>query len=234
MKTVIVTGASRGLGAATAEIAAELGAYVVLNARSAEALEAIAERIRAAGGRASLVAGDISHPEIGAQLVATATRETGRLDAVINNAGVLGPIGLIADTDPAAWERNLAINLTAPVRLVRQALPELRRTGGRIVNVSSGVADRPVRTWGAYCLAKAGLNQFTRQLAAEEDGLTAIAVRPGVVDTAMQAEIREEGAHAIPREAYERFVRYFEQGDLLPPELPGRALAVLALYAPHE
>ena len=232
MKTVIITGASRGLGAATAAIAAELGAHVVLNARSAETLAAQVERIRAAGGRASFVAGDLTQGEVCRRLVATAIEETGRLDAVINNAGILEPIGTISQSDPQEWERNLAINLMAPVRLAQAALPHLRPSRGRIINVSSGAAVHPVFAWGAYCVAKAGLNQLTRQLAAEEDEVTALAIRPGVVDTEMQAQIRQQGAASMPEEVYERFVRYHEEGELLPPALPGRALAVLALYAP--
>jgi NAD(P)-dependent dehydrogenase (short-subunit alcohol dehydrogenase family) len=234
MKTIIVTGSSRGLGAATAELLAELGAFVVLNARSAAALQAQTDRIRDAGGRAAVVAGDVSRQETCDQLVATAIEETGRLDAVINNAGILGPIGMIAQTDPAAWERNLAINLVAPFRLAQGALPHLRQSQGRIINVSSGAAVHPVPAWGAYCVAKAGLNQLTRELAAEEPGVTSVAVRPGVVDTAMQARIREQGKGAMPADDYARFVRYHEEGDLLPPEVPGRALAVLALYAPAD
>ena len=142
--------------------------------------------------------------------------------------------GSIADTDPAAWERNLAINLMAPIRLVQVALPHLRRTRGRVINVSSGAAVNPVVAWGAYCVAKAAINHFTRQLAAEEDQITAVALRPGVVDTAMQAKIRQEGADEMPPGDYQRFVRYHQEGELLPPELPGRALAVLALHAPLE
>ena len=232
MKTVIITGASRGLGAATAEIAAELGAYVVLNARSADALAAQVERIRAAGGRASAVAGDVSHSEVARQLVAAAIEETGRLDAVVNNAGILAPIATVADADLEAWGRNLAINLLAPVGLAQAALPHLRPARGRIINVSSGAAVNAIFGWGAYCVAKAGLNQLTYQLAAEEPDVTALAIRPGVVDTEMQAQIRQEGAGSMPEALYQRFVRYHEQGELLPPELPGRALAALALYAP--
>jgi NAD(P)-dependent dehydrogenase (short-subunit alcohol dehydrogenase family) len=166
-------------------------------------------------------------------LVASAIAETGRLDAIINNAGILGPMGTIAETDPDEWERNLSINLMAPIRLSQLALRYLRRCEGRIVNVSSGAAVRTVLAWGAYCVGKAGLNHFTRQLAAEEDQVTAIALRPGVVDTAMQAQIRRQGAQEMPEREHERFVRYHEHGELLPPELPGRALAVLALHAPN-
>jgi NAD(P)-dependent dehydrogenase (short-subunit alcohol dehydrogenase family) len=234
MKTVIVTGSSRGLGAATADVLAELGAFVVLNARSAGVLQAQADRIRDAGGRAAVVVGDVSHQETCDQLVATAIEESGRLDAVVNNAGILGPISPIAKADPARWERNLAINLLAPFRLAQGALPHLRASHGRIISVSTGVALHPVPAWGAYCVAKAGLNALTRQLAAEEEAVTSIAVRPGVVDTAMQAEIRERGSGAMRAGDYARFVRYHNEGDLLPPEVPGRALAVLALYAPAE
>ena len=87
--------------------------------------------------------------------------------------------------------------------------------------------------WGAYDLSKAALNHFTRQLAAEEPNLVSVAFRPGVVDTEMQAEIRSHGREAMPPASYARFVRSFQAGKLLPPEKPGRALAMLALWAPQ-
>ena len=92
----------------------------------------------------------------------------------------------------------------------------------------------PVHSCSAYSVAKAALNHFTRALAAEEPVITTIAVRPGVVDTDMQTTIRRHGATGMPAEIYARFVNYHERDELLPPEVPGCALAVLAFHAPQE
>lgn len=231
---VIVTGASRGLGAAAARIAAEMGAAVVINARSADDLAAVAGEIESAGGRVLVVPGDVSQPAVCERIVAQAVDAFGRLDAVINNAGVLGPIAPLAEADADAWQRNWAINVLGPVMLTQAALPHLRQSGGRIVNVSSGAAVRGLPGWGAYCLSKAAINSLTRVTAAEEPDVIAVAVRPGVIDTEMQRMIREEGAEGMPAADHQSFVQRYEQGELLPPEAPGRALALLALYAPPE
>jgi NAD(P)-dependent dehydrogenase (short-subunit alcohol dehydrogenase family) len=233
-KTIIVTGASRGLGAAAAQQAAQLGANVVLNARSESDLADIVQVIEAEGGSAAVVAGDVSDLATARRMVTKAVEQYGRLDGVINNAGVLGPIELVAEAEPDGWMRNWAINLFGPLMLVKEALSQLRAQGGRVINVSSGAAVRAYHGCGAYSIAKAGLNQFTRVIAVEEAAVTAVAVRPGVVDTAMQREVREEGREAMLADDYARSVHYHEEGNLLPPEKPGRALALMALYAPTE
>jgi NAD(P)-dependent dehydrogenase (short-subunit alcohol dehydrogenase family) len=231
-QTVIVTGASRGLGAATARAAAQIGAKVVVNARSEAELSALVKEINAAGGQAVPVPGDVSQPETCQLLVAEAVKRYGRLDAVVNNAGIIQPIAPIAIADSQDWERNITINVLAPVFLTQAALAHLRERAGRVINVSSGAAVNTIPGWGAYCTAKAAINHFTRSLAAEEPDITAISFRPGVVDTDMQAVIRRQGEKGMPAEEHARFVRYHEEGALLPPEAPARALAVLALHAP--
>jgi NAD(P)-dependent dehydrogenase (short-subunit alcohol dehydrogenase family) len=232
-QTVIVTGASRGLGAAVARIAALMEANVVLTARSEPDLEAVARQIEASGGRALPVAGDLGQAADCQRIVAEAVQAFGQVDALVNNAGVVTPIAPIATADPQSWRENLAVNVLGPFMLTQAALPDLRKNKGRVVNVSTGAAVVPVHSWSAYSVAKAALNQLTRALAAEEPDVIAIAVRPGVVDTDMQATIRRHGATGMPAETYARFVRHHEQGELLPPEVPGCALAVLAFHAPQ-
>jgi NAD(P)-dependent dehydrogenase (short-subunit alcohol dehydrogenase family) len=233
-KTILVTGASRGLGAATARLAAQLGANIVLAARCEEDLRAVAGQIEARGGRAQVVAGDVSSLKDSQRMVDAALQAFGRLDALVNNAGILVPIAPVAEADPEAWATNLAVNVNGPFLVTQAALPHLRRERGRLLNVSSGAAVNAMPGWGAYCTAKAALNHFTRIVAEEEPEITALALRPGVVDTAMQATIREQGEQGMPPEGYARFVGYYQRGELLPPEAPGCALAILALYAPHE
>jgi NAD(P)-dependent dehydrogenase (short-subunit alcohol dehydrogenase family) len=233
--SVIITGASRGLGRATALALARLGATLILNARSASELTQLREEIVSAGGRAEILAADISQPDTAERLVAAAVLHFGGLDAVINNAGVLAPLARIEDSDPRLWRRNLIVNAWAPFALVQAALPHLRRARhGRVINVSSGAAVRPTPGWSAYCASKTALNMFTGVLAAEEPDLTAVALRPGVIDTSMQRALREHGAGAMSPEQYQDFVQRYRQGQLLPPELPARVLAALALHAPHE
>ncbi len=233
-QVVIVTGASRGLGAATARILAEMGARLVLNARSEGPLLTLVDEIRAAGGGAVAVRGDVSDPAVCRAVVQAALDRFGRLDALINNAGIIEPIAPVAEASGDAWARNLAINVIGPVLMTAAALPHLRARSGRVISVSSGAALDPVSGWGAYCAAKAALNQYNAVLALEEPQITAITFRPGVVDTAMQAAIRRDGAGKMAGDEHARFVGYFERGELPPPERPGRALALLALYAPHD
>ncbi len=158
----------------------------------------------------------------------------GRLDALVNNAGVITPLAPVAHAEAAAWEHNWRVNLLAPVMLVRHALPYLRQSRGRVINVSSGAAVHAFAGWGAYCSAKAALNHFTAVLAAEEPEVTTIAFRPGIVDTDMQAVIRAQGAEAMPPALYQRFLDYKAKGRLVAPEIVGRILAHLALAAPAE
>jgi NAD(P)-dependent dehydrogenase (short-subunit alcohol dehydrogenase family) len=232
--TVIVTGASRGLGAATARIAAQMASNVVLTSRSEDELQAVAQEIELKGGSALVMAGDIRQEADCQRIVAGTVHAFGQIDAIANNAGVIAPIAPVADGDPRAWQENWEVNLLGPVMLTQAAMPYLRRSQGRIINVSAGAAVKVFPTWAAYSSAKAALNQFTRVLAAEEPEITVIAFRPGAVNTAMQETIRREGAQVMPADVYARFVRYYEEDGLLPPEVPGCALAVLSFYAPRE
>jgi NAD(P)-dependent dehydrogenase (short-subunit alcohol dehydrogenase family) len=142
-------------------------------------------------------------------------------------------IAPIAEVDPDAWEDNLAVNILGPFFLVQAALSHLRQYQGRVINVSSGAAVKATPGWSAYCVSKAGINHFTRMMAAEEPEITTVALRPGVVDTEMQATIRQEGGDGMPHAVHDRYIQYYREDELLPPEVPGCALAVLALYAPR-
>lgn len=234
MNVVLITGASRGLGAAIARILAEMGTAVVLNARSVDPLRELMAEIEANGGTALALPGDVGQLDTCRWLVAETIEAFGRLDTVVHNAAVIDPIAPIAVADPQAWQTAVSVNLLGPVWLTQAALPHLRRQQGRVISVSSGAAEYGIAGWGAYCTTKGALNQFNRVLAEEEERITAVAVRPGVVDTAMQDEIREKGATGMPTEAHSRFVEMHKQGNLLPPEKPGRAIALLALRAPRE
>lgn len=231
---VIVTGASRGIGAAVARWLATQGAGVTLTARSRDALTNVAEDVNARGGEPLVVPADVADRAACERVVDATLERWGRLDALVNNAGVLEPIARLSEADPEAWSYNVAVNLVGPFYLMQVALPQLRAQRGRIVNVSTGAAVRPTESWSAYCASKAGLLHLTRVVAEEEPDVTAISLRPGVVDTEMQAEIRQSDPDAMPEEHRRRFEQLKEQGELESPEVPARAISWLALRAPNE
>jgi NAD(P)-dependent dehydrogenase (short-subunit alcohol dehydrogenase family) len=231
---MIITGASRGIGAATARAAAALGANVVLCARSAADLAAVARPIEEAGGQVLSVAADVSDREGCKRLVGAALERFGSLDAVVSNAATLDPIAPIATSDPAVWHRALAVNVLGPVMLAQAALPALRARQGRIIDVTSGAASIPISGLSAYCASKAALDIFSKCLAREEPEVTVIAFEPGTVDTGMHAFIRAEAQPAMLPADYALFVGLYEQGHLRPPDEVGRILAHVALRAPRS
>jgi len=231
---VIISGASRGVGASVACWLATKGAGMMLIARSEDALSEISDKVRQAGGTPLATVADVSDQSVCQRAVEKTLAHFGRLDALICNAGVLPPLSSVATADPDAWRYNVAVNLLGPFYLAHSALPELRKQKGRIVNVSSGAAMHPIFGGSAYCASKAALNQFTAVLAAEEPSVTAIAMRPGVVDTEMQAFIREQGKKTMPSEQLDYYLELRDKGLLEPPSVPARAIAWLALYAPCE
>lgn len=231
---IVITGASRGLGAACARECASLGAQVVLSARSETDLQQVAAQIESQGGSAQVSPADVRIESDCRRLIGSTVEGFDRIDALVNNAGLLDPIQRVSEADSHAWSVNWQVNVLGPVMLCRAALPALRRSAGRIINVSSGAAVKQIEGWGAYSIAKAAINHLTRLLAEEEPRITTIAFRPGSVDTEMQSQLRERGSEAMASDRYQEFVRMHEQGELLPPEEPARAMASLALEAPHD
>ena len=232
--TVIVTGASRGLGAAVALWLGKAGCTVGLVARSGSELKRVAKDVEQLGGMSAPFDADVADPNACRSVVEETTKRFGRLDALVNNAAVLQPLAPVAQTDPGDWRYNIEVNLLGPFYMTRAAIPELKKQKGRIVNVSSGAANTPIASASAYCVTKAALNYFTRLLAEEERGLTCVAVRPGVVDTEMQALIRREGPKTMPPERVEYFISLKAEGSLEPPRIPARSIAWLALHAPKD
>lgn len=231
---VIVTGASRGMGAAVGRWLGQAGAAVALIARTDEGLGRVAADIAGVGGSALAIRADVADRQACRHAVATTLDRFGRLDALINNAGILSPLAFISEADPAAWRYNIEVNLLGPFHMTQASIGELRKRQGRIVNVSSGAAVHPIAAWSAYCVAKAGVTHFTRVLAEEESSLTVVSLRPGVVDTQMQALIREEGPGAMAPEKVSYFKSLKTEDKLEPPWVPARVTAWLALHAPHE
>jgi len=233
-KVVIVTGASQGLGAATALSLAARDAAVCLVARSKKKLLAVEKGILEKGGRAMAVQADVADVDACRHIVQKSIEHFGRLDALVNNAGVLGPLAYTTEAAPLAWLDTLKVNVMGPYHLARAALPWLRESTGRIVNVSSGAATTPLAGAGAYCVSKAALNHLTRILAVEEPIVTSVAVRPGVVDTPMQTTLRETAPSVMPKDLADYYQDLEIAGKLEPPQVPGKAIAWLALNAPQE
>jgi NAD(P)-dependent dehydrogenase (short-subunit alcohol dehydrogenase family) len=233
-KTVLVTGASRGIGEATAETLARQRTNLVLFARTQSSLVEVAKNVEQLGGQALPVAGDVASVADCRHVLEQGLRAFGSLHAVINNAGVIHPIATIDRVDVEAWSRNWRINFLGPLMLSKLSLPYLREVEGRVINISSGAALRAIRGWAAYSTAKAALDHLTLILAAEEKRLTCVGLRPGVVDTQMQVVIVEEGGEGMPQDEHAKFVKQKRDGKLISPELPARAAAALALHAPKD
>jgi NAD(P)-dependent dehydrogenase (short-subunit alcohol dehydrogenase family) len=200
----LVTGASRGLGLACALALAEAGADLVLSGRQRQDLEAAAEASAKHGVRAVVVPADLAEPAEIDRLVARALEAFGRIDVLVNNAGISGPDRRFLDLRPGDWDQVLAVNLRAPAlcaQAVARAMVERRR--GRIVNVASTAATVPIPRLGPYCASKAALVQLTRVMALElaRHGIQVNAVCPGYFATPMNQAFfaSPTGRALIPR-----------------------------------
>jgi len=182
MQTVIVTGASSGIGRATALRFARDGAAVLAVGRKQEALDEVAHAIAQEKGRCEPFVADVVSPEAPAAIVDAVERMFGGLTVLVNAAGIIAS-GTIENTTDVAWDEMLDVNLRAPFRLMRAAVPLLTQTRGTIVNVSSVTGTRSFPGVLAYCVSKSGVDQLTRCAALElaPKGIRVNAVNPGVV-----------------------------------------------------
>ena len=199
-KVVIVTGASRGIGAAAAIKLAQAGAQLSISSRKAAACSDTLETIGNNGGDAFAASCDMSDYKAVEKLVAETIERYGKIDALINNAGIIDPIGRIEDTDPEDWARNISVNLVGVYNGTRATLPHFyKQNSGTIVNISSGAAHNPLEGWSAYCSGKAGVHMMTRATALEaaEKNVRVYGFAPGVVDTDMQVSIRASGINPV-------------------------------------
>ncbi len=187
----LVTGASRGIGAATAEALAAAGAHVVLTGRDTRALEAVEERIHAAGGQATIAPLDLTEPDGIARLAAAISQRWQALDMLVINAAVLPQLSSVADIDAKAFGTAITVNVLATQALLAAFDPMLRAsTDARIIGLTTGVARAPRAYWGAYAASKAAFEVLLECYAQETMNVARIRVAivsPGATRTAMRA-----------------------------------------------
>jgi NAD(P)-dependent dehydrogenase (short-subunit alcohol dehydrogenase family) len=190
MSTAIITGASRGFGLALATELSRRGWDLVIDGRDRDDLDRAAATIDAAGsGQVIAIAGDVTVPGHARALV-DAAAEQGGFSLLVNNASMLGPSPqpVLADYPIEVLEQVFATNVGAPLRLIQQSLPHLRKAGGTIVNVTSDAAVEGYEGWGGYGASKAALEQLSNVLAEEEPEVTVYWLDPGDMNTRMQQE----------------------------------------------
>ena len=214
-KTMMVTGASRGIGAAAARVFAEAGANVCLLARSREEIADIAGEI---GKSALAIPCDVSRYWEMEAAVRASIDTFGRLDILINNAGVIDPIANLSEADPDAWGQLIDINVKGVFHGMRAALPSMITQGaGTILTISSGAAHNALEGWSAYCTSKAGAAMLSRaaHVEAAGHGIRAMGLSPGTVATQMQREIKESGVNPVSQLDWDAHI---------PPEWPAKTL----------
>ena len=221
-KTYIISGASRGIGAATAKLLAERGAHVVLAARSGDAIAGIANDLTDAGFSAIAVPCDVSDYASVKALTDKTLDAFGRIDVLVNNAGVIDPIARIDESDPEAWSRVVDINFKGVYYAAHAALPAMLSQGsGVIINISSGAATGALEGWSHYCATKAGVLSLTKCLHKEyaDKGIRTAGLSPGTVATDMQVKIKASGINPVSQ---------MDFSDHIPPEWVAKAIAWLS------
>lgn len=217
-QVAVITGASRGIGRAVALAMAAEGARVVANARNAGELETLASA--APADAVVPVAGDISLQDTSRRLADTALQRFDRCDILVNAAAINGPVGEIETVDPEAFDQAMRINVTGTFLACRAVLPQMKkRRAGRILNVSSGLAERVLPGQAAYSATKAAVLQFTRVLAAETSGfgILANAVHPGIVRTEMFTTLKALEGGGVRRAIAARMADLEETGSVIEP-----------------
>ncbi|MEE4236033.1 MAG: SDR family oxidoreductase [Anderseniella sp.] len=221
-KSAIITGASRGIGAAAARVMAAGGAKVLLAARSAGEIETVAGDIREAGGTAECITCDVTGWNEVQAMVARCRGAFGSVDILVNNAGAIEPVARLADSDPSEWVRVADVNYKGVYYGLRAALPVMLEQGaGTIINISSGAAYNALEGWSHYCSAKAAALMLTRAVHKEYGslGIRCCGLSPGTVATDMQTVIKASGINPVSQ---------LDPSVHIPPEWAGKAIAWLA------
>jgi NADP-dependent 3-hydroxy acid dehydrogenase YdfG len=208
-RVALIVGASSGIGEAAAVALADVGASVAVSARRAERLEALVQKIEAAGGRTIALPGDVAEEAVAASVVERTARHFGRLDILVNSAGIV-QAGGVENADTAEWRRVIDVNLLATLYTCKAAIPHLKAQGsGDIINISSTSGRRAAGAFGPYSASKFGLTGMTEGMRQElggygirvcivEPGATTTEVAEGITDPSvrelMRAHVTKEGA----------------------------------------
>ena len=199
-KVAMVTGANRGIGAATAIKLAEYGATVLLTGRDQASLNDVANIIFAAGGTVEIALCDVCNFDDVQSAVNRCVTEFGSIDILVNNAGTIDPIIKLSESDPEIWCRAIDVNVKGVYHGLRAAIPAMAKQGsGTIVNLSSGAASRPIEGWSHYCASKAAAKMLTAAGHEEafEQGVRVMGLSPGTVATDMMAKIKASGVNPV-------------------------------------
>lgn len=224
-KSALITGASQGIGRATAITLAEQGASLVLAARNADALESLAIELTDAGHAAIACPCDVAVPGQVESAVRQCLEQFGRIDILVNNAAVIEPIAHLADVDVDAWNHAIDINIKGVFHGLRFALPAMQDQGsGYVINISSGAATQPLEGWSHYCASKAAVLLLTKtaDLEMRPHGIQVVGLSPGTVATNMQVVIRESGVNPVSQ---------LDPNIHIPPDWVAKAVAFLATDA---
>ncbi|MEO1193205.1 MAG: SDR family oxidoreductase [Pseudomonadota bacterium] len=217
-KTVLITGASRGIGAAAARHLAAAGAKVALAARSKEAVERLASDL---GAQALALTCDVADWDQASSAVAKTIETFGAIDGLVNNAGLIDPIARIEEVDPLAWDQVIDVNVKGAFHMLRAVAPGMvARGAGVVVNISSGAATSALEGWSHYCASKAALLSLTRTAHKElsPKGVSVVGLSPGTVATDMQRRIKQSGINPVSQLAWEAHI---------PTDYVARAIAYL-------
>lgn len=220
-KVALVTGASRGIGLATARELSAQGATVVLAARSQDLIERYAADLRSAGRKASAKVCDVAVFEQVDAVVKRTHEAFGGLDILVNNAGVIDPIARLSESGPIAWGTAIDVNVKGVYHGLRAAIPVMEAaSGGVIVNISSGAANSALEGWSHYCSSKAAAKKLTECAHKEvgDRGIRIVGLSPGTVATEMMGKIKSSGINPVSQ---------LDWSSHIPPEWAAKAVAFL-------
>jgi NAD(P)-dependent dehydrogenase (short-subunit alcohol dehydrogenase family) len=242
----LVTGASRGIGSALAQRLGSLHpsvTHLAITARSEQDLNLVKNQIPSQV-KTLVIPADLANPEAPKHIINETISNFGQIDCVVHGAGTLGEIKPLSDQSmehitsenyqQSTLFKTFQINLLSVMQVTHFAIPHLQKTNGRVIFISSGAAAYPTYAWSTYCVTKSGMNMLCSCLALEEKDITFLSVRPGVVDTKMQKELREQGKEGMQSEDYDKFIKYHETGQLKSPDDVAKKISSLCLYSPKE
>ena len=230
-KVAIVTGAGRGLGKASSLEMAKEGAFLVILSRTPSELRETAKAVKSLGRDVISMKADVSEPKDIEKVVDKTIEQFGKIDILMNNAAIIGPVSPIFMVDKKDWNEVMNINLRGPYLFSKAAAPYMIKQGrGKIINVTSGLGEIVMPFLGAYSVTKAGLIHLTKIMSEELEGysIQVNGLDPGVMDTRMQEKIRNFGPEILGDEIYHEFLSLKERGVLKPPEKVAKLAVFLA------